>query len=530
MFSGQDLVQTGTASDQIASECNQQRQQQSSDHSDEQHQNHDQENLSTNQQAPWQGGLSLEDLDDSWLQDFLPAAESQAQLDLTTLEPNLADLSSSNMASFGLPIPGNSPVGLPRRRSRYLRGGSLVSNPIFIPPSTTSGGSFMNPMQRWRDSPPEAEGVSLSSIESALSSLQQRSRSSTRGSHSSAGGRGRAASTTSFGSGTSRSSTSARSSPSQGNNNQALSTPGRVVKTRRRGTTTAHKREKHRRVFPCTFCCDHFTNKHDWARHERSLHLCVDKWTCTPQGGAVVSEATGRSHCAYCNMLDPTPHHLSTHNHEGCHAKSESHMFSRKDHLIQHLRLVHKLDTLPIIDEWKVRGPPVVSRCGLCNGEMLSWEERVEHLAQHFSRGLTMDDWKGDHGFEPSVAAQVINAIPPYLLGMESKAPIPFSVTNPSTQDQLSQIQQASEQTTQPQTTNAELDFPPNTSVGTTFTELLTLNLGRYAQEQMRLGVIPTDEMFQRESRRIIYGTSDPLDYTMADNDDWLSDFRSQYT
>lgn len=141
-----------------------------------------------------------------------------------------------------------------------------------------------------------------------------------------------------------------------------------------------------------------------------------------------------------------------------------------------------------------------------------------------------MDDWKGDHGFEPSVAAQVINAIPPYLLGMESKAPIPFSVTNPSTQDQLSQIQQASEQTTQPQTTNAELDFPPNTSVGTTFTELLTLNLGRYAQEQMRLGVIPTDEMFQRESRRIIYGTSDPLDYTMADNDDWLSDFRSQYT
>ena len=32
------------------------------------------------------------------------------------------------------------------------------------------------------------------------------------------------------------------------------------------------------------------------------------------------------------------------------------------------------------------------------------------------------------------------------------------------------------------------------------FTEILTMHLSRYAQEQMKQGVIPTDDMFQQES------------------------------
>lgn len=154
----------------------------------------------------------------------------------------------------------------------------------------------------------------------------------------------------------------------------------------------------------------------------------------------------------------------------------------------------------------------VVSRCGFCDIVMRSWDERVEHLAQHFRKGLTMDDWKGEHCFEPSIAAQITNALPPYLIASESRAPIPLSAMNPNTIAQLSQIQKASEQGQEGEEVRANdrtiaLDqgtapasllplLSDNVASSTSFTEVLTLNLGRYVQEQIRLGIIPTDEMF----------------------------------
>jgi hypothetical protein len=61
------------------------------------------------------------------------------------------------------------------------------------------------------------------------------------------------------------------------------------------------------------------------------------------------------------------------------------------------------------------------------------------------------------------------------------------------------------------------------------FPEFLVHHLGRYAQQQMSLGVMPTDDMFQTEARRIVYDTSDPWDQTLADNKDWLSCFRNHH-
>ncbi|KAL6698861.1 hypothetical protein J3F84DRAFT_393397 [Trichoderma pleuroticola] len=448
------------------------------------------------------------------------------------------------------PAAENQPPSLPRRRSRYFR--SQQYQPSLPPPidiaSSTVVADALDPMQRWRESPPETEPASLSAIADALKHTPLRTSSSSAGSLNSQRVGSRAASTISFGSGTSYSSASNASTGSATFRNPNTRSRSRVTKRTRANTTKMKDKDQDKRIFPCTFCCDSFKSKYDWARHEKSLHLNLERWRCAPFGGTVVSPETGRAHCAYCSMLDPNAKHLDSHNHGACESQGQTPSFSRKDHLVQHLRLAHHVETLPIIDSWKDQGPPVSSRCGFCNIRMQTWQERVDHLAKHFRKGATMDNWKGEHCFESSVAVKVTHAMPPYLIGAESRALIPFSVTSHGTKDHLDQIQQATEQSlgiwdggraaspisgpgplpelaTQPATLES---FSEETS-SMTFPEVLALHLGRYAQEQMRLGVIPTDRMFQDEARRIMFDSVDPWDQTIADNDNWLSLFRDRH-
>ncbi|KAK7419217.1 hypothetical protein QQZ08_010929 [Neonectria magnoliae] len=436
---------------------------------------------------------------------------------------------------YNLPLMGSPQPSLPRRRSRYLRSPRHPSQPIAIPFSTT--GTSMDPMERWQDSPPETEAASLSAIAGALrhalpcqtsgESLQSRGPGS-RGS--------RAASTASFNSEntsrSSRSAASARSSTSKDQIPRALNARGGGISKTKRGKAPA----KPRRAFQCTFCCDSFKSKYDWSRHEKSLHLSLEGWVCTPRGGTVLSPDTGRSHCAYCNVLDPTSEHLETHNYSLCQTGAQPHVFNRKDHLVQHLRLAHQLETLPVIDDWKVEAPPMVSRCGFCNAMMDTWQDRVDHLAQHFREGKTMDDWRGDHCFEPPIAARVTNALPPYLIGPESRSLVPFSATDSGTRDHLLQIRKSHDEWMAGQA-ECEADKEPLDALPaimdddptSTFVNVLTLGLGRYARQQMRLGIIPTDEMFQNESRRLVYRSEDAWEQTIADNSEWLSAFRTQH-
>ncbi|KAJ4264352.1 hypothetical protein NW762_005549 [Fusarium torreyae] len=401
-------------------------------------------------------------------------------------------------------------------------------------------------MQRWQESPPDTEAASLSAIADALEKTPLRSRSSA-GSlngqrvNSWVGSRAgsRAASTVSFGSATSCSSVSVGSPHSA---TRRKSSRGRVAKPKR--VSAAKGKDHEKRRFPCTFCCDTFKSKYDWARHEKSLHLDLQGWRCTPFGGTIVSPDTRRSHCAYCSQLDPTPEHLETHNHEGCSNSEKPPTFSRKDHLVQHLRLVHHVKTLPIIDSWKVEGPPIKSRCGICSVRMETWGERVEHLAKHFRKGSTMDDWKGEHGFEPHVAARVTHGMPPYMIASEGRAPMPFSATSSGTKDHLRQmLERAGQSPDAPKESPPSLDAPAEEmqpqpqsqltmaqgSTSMAFPEFLALSLRQFAQQQISLGVVPTDDMFRSEARRIVYDDVDPWDQTMADNDDWLSCFRNSH-
>ncbi|CAG1967843.1 unnamed protein product [Fusarium graminearum] len=459
--------------------------------------------------------------------------------DISPLNTTHGTIGTPSLASpsFDQAFAGLSPLesqhsSLPRRRSQYFRSQlqGTPSEPVSIPRSSLRRDSNRNPMQRWQNSPPEAEPASLSAIADALEKTPLRKRSSA-GSLGSRRVASRAGSIASFGSVTSCSTASVGSPHSTARR-------GRVAKSKRVSANKSKASEKRR--FPCTFCCDSFKSKYDWARHERSLHLDLQGWRCTPFGGTVISPDTGRSHCAYCSQLDPSPDHLETHNHAGCQNDDKPHIFRRKDHLVQHLRLVHHVKTLPIIDAWKVEGPPIKSRCGICDIRMETWQERVEHLAKHFRRGDTMEAWKGEHDFEPHVSARVTNALAPYIIAAEERAPVPFSATDPSSRDHFHQIvKNAGAEVEAAKQPDGELPISPEISLpeqpvaadisSMSFPEFLVHHLGRYAQQQMSLGIMPTDEMFQTEARKLVYNTMDPWDQTLADNKDWLSCFRNSY-
>jgi uncharacterized C2H2 Zn-finger protein len=117
----------------------------------------------------------------------------------------------------------------------------------------------------------------------------------------------------------------------------------RERRRRRRLPTRAPKVDAKdgQRLFQCTFCTDRFNTKYDWARHEKSLHLSLEKWICAPLGDTIIDKTTGKRKCVYCDALEPSEEHLATHNHKACEEKGlDSRTFYRKDHLRQHLRLM----------------------------------------------------------------------------------------------------------------------------------------------------------------------------------------------
>lgn len=218
-------------------------------------------------------------------------------------------------------------------------------------------------------------------------------------------------------------------------------------------------------------------------------------------------------------------------------------VFHRKDHLVQHLRLVHQLTSVPLIDDWKFDGGPVTSRCGFCDERMRTWDERTSHLAEHFRKGLTMSEWQGDHEFEISVAAKIRNAIPPYCIGPESHALVPFMTADLAIQGHFNQTSSATRgMDLQPREVEPA-DFPVGLSTLATanqrsdamtinpevYTDMLAIHLARLAREQIHQGIIPADETFQREARRVIYGSEwGGWNPTVADNEYWLAFFKGR--
>lgn len=321
-------------------------------------------------------------------------------------------------------------VQAPRSVSPNIRNWSTPGSMDIPQRRGTPALEAMNPLQRWQVSPPEHEPASVSAIARAVTasssvissglnspysfnytddgsnrSLCKESSASSVGTSQSSNG--------SFGSAYSHGSRN-----SWGSFGSAPFNSRTRRRRRRRATTKADGQTSLSaplKTFQCTFCTETFRTKHDWQRHEKSLHLSLERWVCAPDGPRAINPETGLMSCVFCGIANPDDAHVDSHNHSACQERAlEERTFYRKDHLNQHLRLVHNVKFLDwAMKPWKVATPEIRSRCGFCGIVMDSWTIRVDHLAEHFKTGYSMADWKGDWGFEVPVLDMVENSIPP---------------------------------------------------------------------------------------------------------------------
>ncbi|KAJ5227856.1 hypothetical protein N7489_008564 [Penicillium chrysogenum] len=398
-----------------------------------------------------------------------------------------------------------------------------------LPDLTNDDG--LSPLDRWKNSPPETEAVDLSDIvnsirldnsqgryhmrqDSQYADFSQRGHRRSRRSPSLVAASDSTRSSASSSSASSAHSFGSNVSGSFGRFYAGVPTRRRRRRQRKKSPVSRGRTQSPKRLYQCTFCTDTFKSKHDWVRHEKSLHLSLESWTCAPFGPTYKIEGATPSRCVYCNIEDPSETHVRDHRFWECQQKpSVLRTFYRKDHLIQHLRLVHGTDnSIPHVEEtWRSEVTNVNSRCGFCKQTFTRWADRNNHLAAHFREGLLMKEWKGCRGLDPAVALAVENAMPPYLIGAECTGINPFS---------------ASTRCPNPQNVNNESYPQQKANIQPTPFEQLTERLIRFVRERQSIGVPVTDDAIQHEARCFVYGDEDPWNQTAADNADWLRLFK----
>ncbi|KAL1840574.1 hypothetical protein VTJ49DRAFT_306 [Mycothermus thermophilus] len=363
----------------------------------------------------------------------------------------------------------------------------------------------MNPLQRWQHSPPEHEPASVSDIARAIRSTQSLSS----GFHSpysanfTDDGTGRSLCDSNISSAnTSLSSTDAYSHGSFSSWGSRGSLPRGRRRRRRRLPNTATagaavSQPGPPKTFQCTFCTETFRTKHDWQRHEKSLHLSLERWVCSPHGPQALNPENGQMSCVFCGQPNPDEAHMDTHNYSACQERTVGERtFYRKDHLRQHLKLVHDAKFAPwSMDSWKAPAPEIRSRCGFCGILMDTWSSRVDHLAEHFKKGKSMADWKGEWGFEPAVLDMVENSIPPFLIHDERNSPNPYEASRPVA-------------------ASARHAF-----------ELVISELTCYFDDwREKHGSPPSDEELQRTACALIYDSEELSEATQNPSSSWLRD------
>ena len=390
----------------------------------------------------------------------------------------------------------------------------------------------LTPLERWKHSPPEHEAANARDILQAMATTSftagrehlqsEHARSNSRRTGSSNGdgsfSYARPARSSSGRSlNTSKSSISEMSFASAFSNRSSHASGEAKERRRRRHKSMVggnpFQKNRGSRPFQCTFCSDSFATKYDWQRHEKTLHLALDQWICSPHGGII--RADGQSICAFCRHPNPDKDHLESHDYSTCQEKTvQERTFYRKDHLNQHLRLMHNVRLGAWMESWKSTVSHMKSRCGFCSASLETWKERVDHLAAHFKTGTEMTEWKGDWGFEPHIQKMVENAIPPYLIGEDRNSMDPFL---------------ASRQRRVPGSTAGTDSSAPGLPVplDANCFERLERELSSFVTGMRMRGEVPRDEIIQAEARKIVYGNGgDAWDQTCADNPTWLAVFK----
>ncbi|KAL0934386.1 homeobox and c2h2 transcription [Colletotrichum truncatum] len=268
-----------------------------------------------------------------------------------------------------------------------------------------------------------------------------------------------------------------------------------------RNPSSATEDDKEKRIYQCTFCTDTFKSRYDWTRHESTLHLSLEKWTCVPSGPRYCDPSEELIRCAFCGDQNPSDQHIQEHSYEDCATKPlHARVFYRKDHLRQHLRLSHKVNkVLPSMNEWKSKIYKVKSRCGFCGKTFSLWADRNDHLADHYRAGALTKDWKGCRGLEPAVALLVQNAMSPYLIGAEANDRTPFSASRA-----------ASQRCKNP----SQFESP-------------TARLGDYVRTEIGDGKYVPNDLVQRDTRLALCGENGPWDQTPSGSSKVLRRFNT---
>ncbi|KAL2823309.1 hypothetical protein BDW59DRAFT_163469 [Aspergillus cavernicola] len=319
-----------------------------------------------------------------------------------------------------------------RRRKQQRQVGS--STRIFRAgsPMPTSDAELMTPMERWQASPPDDEPVPEAAIREAIASASvgpglpaHRSQvdSPSTDFSSALEDSSLASSLSSLGAPTEASDSSSSAWSYHSGEGPLRSRPyhSRPSVGRRGG----RKRVAEDGRYQCTFCMQTFKKKHDWSRHEKSVHLSLDVWICTPNLSELEPAHTRSLACRCCDHQSLDQEHWESHDFRECATKPLSERsFSRKDYLWQHLRKFHGCTQYPVPDlnAWRSLQNEIHSRCGFCASLLPSWSARADHLATHFKEGCRMSQWVGDWGFDSSVQASLRNAVLPIQRGLMSIA------------------------------------------------------------------------------------------------------------
>ena len=166
--------------------------------------------------------------------------------------------------------------------------------------------------------------------------------------------------------------------------------------------------------FQCTFCYKRLSSK-TWKRHETTQHFPQHQWTCMKNGFRTTYDpltcqksvegflSPPKSMCVFCNSSDPVESHaVSCHRISQCLENPESdRTFSRKDHLVQHLRRFHNSSLSSFFLEScksKTKLDGFEWNCGFCGDSLQGWDVRANHIAKHFREKKTMADWCSDRG------------------------------------------------------------------------------------------------------------------------------------
>jgi hypothetical protein len=447
---------------------------------------------------------------------------------------NLTGLKRSQISNWLANARRRGKVRLPSGPSSPMLGA------IDIPSTNPEVMADLNPLDRWKASPPEHEPALMTDIARAITTVPtsrngsctslHNSRSSSRKASSEEDSNWSAFRAPSVSSFETRDSTNSDFSFASSKSQQSkLSHASSQERRRRRRAPVTQRaanqaiKSRNARIFQCTFCTDTFPSKYDWQRHEKSLHLALERWTCCPDGGTVTMSETGQDKCAFCPKMDPSDSHLETHNFSACHEKTlQERTFFRKDHLRQHLRLMHDVKFDPSMESWKSTNNEIKSKCGICPSHFTTWQQRADHLAAHFRNGADMARWTGNWGFEPHIERLVGNAIPPYLIGHERSTMIPFVARG---QHESAMTPGLSTGTSADDSERVE---PDQITRDTNCWHRLEQELTKYVMDQKVLGVIPTDKQIQDQARIVIYGDPDPIDWTCAENPTWLEAFKFQ--